>query len=339
MSTECPASSAFKSEHVKRRWIVSLRAAGAAAVLLLAVMPSGSAQPATPARPAHAPSPAEQAASNTRIVLILARSVLLALADANATGNYTVLRDLGSPAFQVANTAAHLSEIFSNLRAQRLDLSQVAVLVPQLTIPAQRDNKGRLRIEGSFPSTPEIAFLLLFEPEAGQWRLFGASVNPSQPAPSPQPASLADQAPGNNLGVLVLIRSTLLALADANATGNYTVLRDLGAPSFRAVNTAARLSEIFAKLREQRLDLSQLAVLDPKLTTTPQLDAAGMLHIEGAIPSTTPRITFSLVFQAVGGEWRLFGISLNTGQPASVSAPRSHNVAVSHPQPPKSEGK
>src|SRR5215469_3527050 len=37
---------------------------------------------------------------------------------------------------------------------------------------------------------------------------------------------------GNDRGVLILIRSTLLALAHANATGNYTVLRDLGAPSY-----------------------------------------------------------------------------------------------------------
>jgi len=312
-----------------------------AAVILLAMMPPGSAQQTKLAPRSHAPSPAEQAANNTRVVLILVRSVLLALADANATGNYTVFRDLGSPAFQAATTAATLSENFASLRGQRVDLSQVAVMEPQLTIPAQRDIKGRLRIEGTFPSTPQIAFLLLFEPVAGEWRLFGASVNPTPPAPSPLPTPLVDQAPGNNLGVLVLIRSTLLALTEANATGNYTVLRDLGAPSFRAVNTAARLSELFAKLREQRLDLSQLAILDPKLANSPQLDAAGMLHIEGAFPSTTPKITFSLVFQSVGGEWRLFGMSLNTGQPASVSAPHSHSAAVSRPQPPKpkSEGK
>jgi hypothetical protein len=42
------------------------------------------------------------------------------------------------------------------------------------------------------------------------------------------------------------IRSALLALDQANKTGNYTVLRELGAPGFQAANTAARLSEIFA---------------------------------------------------------------------------------------------
>jgi hypothetical protein len=57
---------------------------------------------------------------------------------------------------------------------------------------------------------------------------------PKPPAQSvaPQPAQI------DRNGVLILIRSTILALDQANKTGNYTVLRDLGAPGFQA-NTAA----------------------------------------------------------------------------------------------------
>src|SRR5215207_1732386 len=69
-------------------------------------------------------------------------------------------------------------------------------------------------------------------------------------------------------GALILIRSTLIALDHANWT-NYTVLRDLGAPGFQTANTAARLSEIFANLRAQNVDLSGLAVLEPQLTVLP----------------------------------------------------------------------
>ena len=43
--------------------------------------------------------------------------------------------------------------------------------------------------------------------------------------------------------MLILVRTTLLALDQANKTGNYTVLRDLAAPGFQ-VDTAARLAEI-----------------------------------------------------------------------------------------------
>jgi hypothetical protein len=48
------------------------------------------------------------------------------------------------------------------------------------------------------------------------------------PAQVPKPAQI------DRNGVLILIRSSLLALDQANKTGNYTVLRDIGAPAFRA---------------------------------------------------------------------------------------------------------
>src|SRR5262249_60347137 len=50
-----------------------------------------------------------------------------------------------------------------------------------------------------------------------------APKQPVQPA-APRPA------PIDRNGVLILIRETLLALDQANKTGNYTVLRDLGSP-------------------------------------------------------------------------------------------------------------
>jgi len=62
----------------------------------------------------------------------------------------------------------------------------------------------------------------------------------------PPPAAHAPvPAPIDRNGVLILIRSALIALDQANKTGNYTVMRDLGAPGFQ-VNSAARLAEIFA---------------------------------------------------------------------------------------------
>src|SRR4051794_31257542 len=44
---------------------------------------------------------------------------------------------------------------------------------------------------------------------------------------SPKPANI------DRNGVLILIRSALIALDQGNKTGNYTVLRDLGAPGFQ----------------------------------------------------------------------------------------------------------
>ena len=63
----------------------------------------------------------------------------------------------------------------------------------------------------------------------------------------------------------LLIYTSLIAINQANLTGNYTVLRDLGAPAFRDANTSARLVEIFSGLRRRNIDLSPILLLDPKL--------------------------------------------------------------------------
>ena len=49
-----------------------------------------------------------------------------------------------------------------------------------------------------------------------------------------------------------------------------SVLRDLGAPGFLTLNTAAQLSEIFANLRSQNLDLSRNRDLDLSRNRVPK---------------------------------------------------------------------
>jgi hypothetical protein len=148
--------------------------------------------------------------------------------------------------------------------------------------------------------------------------------------PQPQPASPQQQAakPANidRNGVLMLIRSTLLALDQANKTGNYTVLRDLGAPGFQ-INNAARLAEIFAKQRGDKLDLSGVAVIDPQLSLLPQIEPNGLLHMAGFFPSVPSQVNFELLFAPVEGQWRVFGVSLSVGQSAPV-APAAPEAAA-----------
>jgi hypothetical protein len=118
--------------------------------------------------------------------------------------------------------------------------------------------------------------------------------------------------------IVILIRSTLLSLNDALRTGNYTVLRDLASPSFREANNAGRLHQIFSSLSAQRIDLSAVAILAPKLPLAPSIDQDKRLHIAGYFPGEPVRLDFELVFEAVGQQWRPFGISVNPVK--SVSA-------------------
>jgi hypothetical protein len=146
-------------------------------------------------------------------------------------------------------------------------------------------------------------------------------------AQTPKPAQI------DRNGVLILIRSSLLALDQANKTGNYTVLRDIGAPGFQS-NSAARLGEIFAKLRNDNLDLSGVAVIDPQLNLLPQIEANGLMHMAGFFPSVPTQVNFDLSFAPVSGQWRLFGISVSIGQsgPAAPEPP-SPPTAPQRPAP------
>jgi hypothetical protein len=143
---------------------------------------------------------------------------------------------------------------------------------------------------------------------------------PPAPAPkSSQPKPAEQKLPVSLEQALYLVRSTLLTLNDANRSGNYTVLRELAAPDFQAKNSAADLGTIFSDLRNRKIDLFAVAVMAPQLSAPPHLEASGMLRLTGAFPTRPLQISFDLLFENVGGQWRLFGISVQTPQPQPAS--------------------
>src|SRR4029079_17755812 len=117
--------------------------------------------------------------------------------------------------------------------------------------------------------------------------------------------------------IVLLVRTTLITLNDALQTDNFTVLRDIAAPGFREANTAARLAQTFSDLSRKNIDLSAVTVITPQLTEPPSLDPEkGMLRLKGFFPGEPVQINFELLYQAVDGRWRLFGLSV---QPSSSS--------------------
>lgn len=139
-------------------------------------------------------------------------------------------------------------------------------------------------------------------------------------APAQQAPQVAKPAQIDRNGVLILVRGSLIALDQANKTGNYTVLRDIGSPPFRA-NTAARLAGIFAGLRRDTIDLSGVAALDPQLSLLPQIEPNGIMHMTGFFPSVPTQVNFDLAYAPVDGQWRLFGIAVSVGS-SSPAAPQ-----------------
>jgi hypothetical protein len=143
--------------------------------------------------------------------------------------------------------------------------------------------------------------------------------------------------------IVELVRTSLLTLNDAIQTGNFTVLRDVGAPGFREANSAAHLSQIFSDLANRRIDLTHVATMVPQLAEAPIIvPATNMLNVKGSFPGKPVQIDFELLFQPVADRWRLFGIWVQakdtSAQATSANAPEGV-AAKPSPNPPTETSK
>ncbi|HEX8571412.1 MAG TPA: hypothetical protein VF759_01530 [Allosphingosinicella sp.] len=148
----------------------------------------------------------------------------------------------------------------------------------------------------------------------------GASAAAAQaPVPTAAPAQAQSAVP-DPIVINKLVWSSMAALDQANQTGNYSVLRDLGAPSFQSNNSAATLGGIFQALRNQQVDLGYTLLVAPSFQFPPTIVQGGLLRIRGTFPLRPAAIGFDLLFQNISGQWRIFGIAV---APIVTQAPQS----------------
>jgi hypothetical protein len=116
----------------------------------------------------------------------------------------------------------------------------------------------------------------------------------------------------------MLIKTTIIAVNQANMTGNYSVLRDLGTPAFQSVNNPSRLSDAFSLIRQRNLDLSPILFFDPKLVAKPNIQENGVLSLRGFLPTAPEQVEFEFAFQFSDGRWKLDGIALGMQKASTV---------------------
>lgn len=121
-------------------------------------------------------------------------STMAAVDHGNLSGNYSVLRDLSAPAFQINNDAARLTKIFETLRASNVDLSNTMLLAPTYRTAPVVLSPDVLHVQGYFGLRPTaIGFDLYYQWLQGRWRLYGVQIVPAtmaniQPGATPPPA-------------------------------------------------------------------------------------------------------------------------------------------------------
>lgn len=108
-----------------------------------------------------------------------------------------------------------------------------------------------------------------------------------------------------------LVRSTIVAFNQANLTGNFSVLRNLGSLEFQRVNTEQELASQFVQFRALNLDIGVVTLYEPVFTKKPVIDGNGLMQLQGYFPTQPIRIEFDLVFSLMEGRWRLQQIAVN----------------------------
>ncbi len=129
----------------------------------------------------EAPQAEQQPNIDPVVLAMLIKSTIMALQHANQTGNYSVLRDLGTPLFRERLDQARLTAVFSDLRSRGINLSPVLMLTPNLK-QAELTAQNQLRLAGHFPSQPlQIRYELVFLMIGGVWRIEDISVDAVPP--------------------------------------------------------------------------------------------------------------------------------------------------------------
>ncbi len=125
--------------------------------------------------------------------------------------------------------------------------------------------------------------------------------------------------------LVVMVRSTLASVNQANFTENYSVLHEMTTPALQARVTAAQLGRAFADLRKQNLDLSPVLVMNPQFTATPSVTPQGALKLIGYFPSKPLQINFAIDYRPVDGFWLVDALSVSAV--SAVSALRADAAA------------
>ncbi|MGB3469848.1 MAG: hypothetical protein WBA51_03380 [Erythrobacter sp.] len=190
------------------------------------------------------------------------------------------------------------------------------VIIAKLTMPGPSAPAFRLSIRGAWAATAAVISLAA-APASAQQR----AAQPVQPGqtlaqPSVQPPPSLRPTP-SQLELSKIIWSTVAAVDHANRSGNYSVLRDISAQAFQINYNPARLTEIFAGLRNSNIDLSNALLVPPTYYQAPQMVREDLFRVQGVFQLRPISIQFDMFMQWEQGSWKLAGIDI---QPAEMVA-------------------
>lgn len=127
--------------------------------------------------------------------------------------------------------------------------------------------------------------------------------------PAPSIAARSIPVPDENT-LARLVWSTMIAVDNANRTGDYGVLYGLMSPNFQQSGSPQVLAQTFANLRQQRVDIGRTILTSPVYYIPPQILKDGSLRLRGGFEYRPKSIRFDILFELVDGGWSLSAISI-----------------------------
>ena len=119
--------------------------------------------------------------------------------------------------------------------------------------------------------------------------------------------------------LVMLLRSTLVAVNQANFTENYSVLLGMMTPARTDPSERKPVGQGVCRPASANLDLSPALVLTPRLVTAPSLTPEHVLRLNGFFPSGPLQIDFAIDYRAVDGYWLIDGLSVKLQATATRS--------------------
>jgi len=108
-----------------------------------------------------------------------------------------------------------------------------------------------------------------------------------------------------------LIYEAIIAVNNASQTGNFSVLRDLGAPEFQLKYTVEDLAQTFRALREKKIDLRPTVLLKPVIRQSQYIKSKSLFRMKGFMPTRPVRLHFEIHYQYVDKNWRLYALTFD----------------------------
>ena len=171
------------------------------------------------------------------------------------------------------------------------------------------------------PSAPAFRLALGLAAAALSFALPAGAAQAQQAQPGSGPGTQPQMTPPasvrptpSQLELSKLLWSTIAAVDHANQSGNYSVLRDISAQTFQVNFNPARLTEIFAGLRNLNIDLSNALLVPPTYYEAPQMVTADAFRVRGVFQLRPISIGFDVYYQWEQGRWKLLGIDLQPQQ-------------------------